>query len=295
MDAVAALTDAGACRTIDESATVVERPRPRAELPTSYPEPTMSHPPICPRCRHYIPNDLQPGVRPGPRSLVSDVEICSACGLHETLLEAVYLEKPLRWQWPVAVPWDVTTPLTAARVVRHLGLRGSGLAASLRELRDLEAQTRHNLGLPNASTLPAATSDAGRLLHALRGLEAVGVVWGWEQRAGDRAKGRGWWSDGAHLTEAAKVTRPQALVWFDRREVVFDERGHLREGNCRCLHVSTTGETAPTPPTASAADTDQLLALARRVELALQSHGLQALPSLGGALLRLIGPLSWPS
>jgi hypothetical protein len=255
----------------------------------------MSHPPICPRCRHYIPNDLQPGVRPGAWSLVSDVEICSACGLHETLLEVVCLDKPLRWQWPVAVPWDVTTPLTAARVARHLGLRGPGLAATSRELQDLEAEARQKLGRPNASTLPATTSDAGRLLHALRGLETTGVVWGWEQRDGDRAKGRGWWSDGAHLTDGAKVTRPQALVWFDRREVRFDKRGRLLEGHCRCLHISTTGDTAATPPAASAADTHQQLALARRVELALQAHGPLALPSLGGALIRLIGPLSWPS
>lgn len=42
--------------------------------------------PICPRCGHFIPNDLHPGAYPGAISrLDNKTEICSSCGTDEAL------------------------------------------------------------------------------------------------------------------------------------------------------------------------------------------------------------------
>ena len=42
----------------------------------------------CPRCSHFIPNDLTPGAYPGAISrLDNKTEICSDCGMEEALLQ----------------------------------------------------------------------------------------------------------------------------------------------------------------------------------------------------------------
>ena len=42
----------------------------------------------CPRCSHFIPNDLTPGAYPGAISrLDNETEICSECGVEEALLQ----------------------------------------------------------------------------------------------------------------------------------------------------------------------------------------------------------------
>jgi hypothetical protein len=63
-------------------------------------------------------------------------------------------------QWPIQAPWDVTTPLTHLRVLQHLGIKVSGLAASLPELRRLEVKARRKLGQSSTSAVRGATSDA---------------------------------------------------------------------------------------------------------------------------------------
>lgn len=252
----------------------------------------MCHPPICPRCRHYIPNDLHAGARRGPVSRDSEAEICTACRCHEDMLSTIGRDVPASWQWPIATRWDVTTPLSHLRVLQHLGIRVSGVAASSRELRSQEAEARRKLGLPSASTVPTEMSDSGRLLNALRGLETTGVVWGWAQCDGDREKGRGWWSDGAHISGASAVAPAQELVWFNREELSFDERGRLREGRHHWLCISVSDEKTVAAASDSAAS--HLLALARSVELVLQYHGLSAVPRLGGSRVYLMGQLLRP-
>lgn len=42
--------------------------------------------PICPRCRGYIPNNVQPGEHPGALSRTDNTtEICSRCGEDEAM------------------------------------------------------------------------------------------------------------------------------------------------------------------------------------------------------------------
>lgn len=108
----------------------------------------MSRQPICPRCLHYIPNDLHPGAYPGFMSAVADAEICSACGLHEAWLPVVFRPLPSSSRWPISVPWDVTTPLTHFRVLEHLGIRDSHAAEKQRELDSQEAEVRRKHGSP---------------------------------------------------------------------------------------------------------------------------------------------------
>lgn len=44
--------------------------------------------PICPRCKGYIPNDLNPGAYPGALSrLDNKTEICSDCGVEEAIMD----------------------------------------------------------------------------------------------------------------------------------------------------------------------------------------------------------------
>lgn len=44
--------------------------------------------PICPRCGHYIPNDVTPGEYPGAISRWDNkTEVCSQCGTDEALLQ----------------------------------------------------------------------------------------------------------------------------------------------------------------------------------------------------------------
>lgn len=63
---------------------------------------------VCPRCEHQIPNDATPGAFPGATSrLDSKIEICSACGTHEGLLQFAGEVLPGPEDWPVAVPADL--------------------------------------------------------------------------------------------------------------------------------------------------------------------------------------------
>lgn len=44
--------------------------------------------PVCPRCTHFIPNDMTPGAYPGAISRVDNkTEICSECGTVEAMLQ----------------------------------------------------------------------------------------------------------------------------------------------------------------------------------------------------------------
>ena len=63
---------------------------------------------ICPRCRHYIPSDVEPGVGPGVPSMsvppnAEQIWICVACGWHEAWQQALGdLGSPD--SWPIEVP-----------------------------------------------------------------------------------------------------------------------------------------------------------------------------------------------
>ena len=58
----------------------------------------------CPRCRHLIPNDDEPGAYPGALSRVNnETEICSICGTDEALGTG-----PVKTSdWPVTLPDSV--------------------------------------------------------------------------------------------------------------------------------------------------------------------------------------------
>lgn len=100
----------------------------------------------CPRCSHLIPNDLRPGVHRGARSRVAaGVEVCSACGFHEAMLALVGAELPSQVQWPISVPWAVTTPHSELRVLRCLGLQVSATAEFENALRVEEEAVRSRL------------------------------------------------------------------------------------------------------------------------------------------------------
>lgn len=77
----------------------------------------MPRRPICPRCLHHIPNDLRPGAHHGALSRVASVEVCSACGCHEAMLSLAGGELPTVAEWPIAAPWNVTTPLAGVPVM----------------------------------------------------------------------------------------------------------------------------------------------------------------------------------
>lgn len=64
--------------------------------------------PICPRCRHYIPEDSDPGARVGTPSLRADlgpepVLVCDGCAWHETWLQAGAADLAAQ-PWPLDVP-----------------------------------------------------------------------------------------------------------------------------------------------------------------------------------------------
>lgn len=63
--------------------------------------------PICPRCGGYIPNNETPGAYPGALSRISTdpsehIEICSACGLAEAMIQWSGLPLPTPDTWPLA-------------------------------------------------------------------------------------------------------------------------------------------------------------------------------------------------
>lgn len=68
----------------------------------------MAGPPICPRCGHYVPSDVEPGVGPGVRSMSVSVDsepilVCMPCGWHEAWQQALgELGSPD--SWPLTVP-----------------------------------------------------------------------------------------------------------------------------------------------------------------------------------------------
>lgn len=62
---------------------------------------------LCPRCQHFIPDDVTPGAYPGAISRVDNkTEICSSCGLDEAI-ENIFTKTltPIS-QWPL-YPHDV--------------------------------------------------------------------------------------------------------------------------------------------------------------------------------------------
>ena len=68
----------------------------------------MSEIPICPRCRHYIPSDVEPGVGPGVPSMsvppnAEQVWVCIPCGWHEAWQQALG-ELGTPEAWPLDVP-----------------------------------------------------------------------------------------------------------------------------------------------------------------------------------------------
>lgn len=68
----------------------------------------MAQLPICPRCGHYVPSDVEPGTGPGvPSMTVTDaamlVSVCEPCGWHEAW-QQTHGELSPREAWPLAVP-----------------------------------------------------------------------------------------------------------------------------------------------------------------------------------------------
>jgi hypothetical protein len=68
----------------------------------------MTKLPICPRCKHYLPDDAEPGAGPGvPSMSVSSgspqLWICMPCGWHEAWQRA-HNELVDMTAWPLEVP-----------------------------------------------------------------------------------------------------------------------------------------------------------------------------------------------
>jgi hypothetical protein len=64
--------------------------------------------PVCPRCGHYVPNDVEPGVGAGVPSMAVNpnspqVWICEPCGWHEAWQQAQG-ELSVVDSWPLDVP-----------------------------------------------------------------------------------------------------------------------------------------------------------------------------------------------
>ena len=64
--------------------------------------------PICPRCGHYVPSDVEPGVGPGVPSMTAaatavQVLICEPCGWHEAWQQAQGELSEVA-DWPLVVP-----------------------------------------------------------------------------------------------------------------------------------------------------------------------------------------------
>jgi len=59
---------------------------------------------ICPRCTHFIPNDISPGSYIGAISRVDNsTEICSSCGTDEALEQLFTGGLTPKQQWPIGV------------------------------------------------------------------------------------------------------------------------------------------------------------------------------------------------
>lgn len=68
----------------------------------------MVAPLICPRCGHYVPSDVEPGVGPGVPSMAvaseaEQVLVCLPCGWHEASQKA-HDELSSLDTWPIIVP-----------------------------------------------------------------------------------------------------------------------------------------------------------------------------------------------
>ena len=68
----------------------------------------MAQPPICPRCGHYLPSDVEPGVGPGVPSMsvsadLDSIMVCMPCGWHEAWQQAQG-ELGAPDSWPLVVP-----------------------------------------------------------------------------------------------------------------------------------------------------------------------------------------------
>ena len=64
--------------------------------------------PICPRCGHYVPSDVEPGIGPGVPSMsvpvgAEQIMVCMPCGWHEAWQQAQG-ELAAPNSWPLTVP-----------------------------------------------------------------------------------------------------------------------------------------------------------------------------------------------
>lgn len=85
----------------------------------------MSHPitppPICPRCRGFIPSNERPGEYAGAGSRLTDnrsIEICSACGTDEAIGRGLIPQEA----WPILTRTSVAAniePSLAEQITEH--------------------------------------------------------------------------------------------------------------------------------------------------------------------------------